>query len=488
MKTSMRQMIAATTAAAIATVGTLAMTAPVDAVSPNDSNVAAKMAAKKKNKKAPWYGMSGNAYGTLITAGSLGIRSDKTAHSYVGCTLKNKSMDTALVGADVLPNSTFLDLGVVDTRTIARKGKKAVKAGFPKGTKVATLSTAKVADVNLLGVGPLNLKLTGLSSEARAWVDKKGNFQTKHGYDILNIEANTGIGPLDELLNGSDNPLGTLIDLLVDGVVKDVIIDQVVNGVLKVAGLGEIRLGKSYGKKKAKQAWSNAVVLEVRLYGLDRIKSADDITVKLGHSRARVIKSLKPGRFSGYATGIQAELLDGVLQTARLGHQPLQCEGTDGKWIKEGIAGVDLLGLGLVKVDGVYTEVLGKGHKQAKGRAASRAEVAKIVVGGENGLVINAISSKAVVTRNRGGKLKRKTEVNLGDIFLGGNQIDLDQLLDPVLSGLDSVLSAIGIASVKTEVVKKDKNGVNVIGVQIKLLDGKGADIRIGDVRAGIRK
>lgn len=495
MKTSMRQFLAASTAAAIATAGTLAMSGPVDAAPTTDNQVGAKTLVKKtaakkakKNKKAPWYGMSGNAYGTLITAGSLGVRSDKTAHSYVGCTLKNKTMQTDLLGANVLPNSSFLDVGVVRTKTISRKGKKAVKAGFPKGTQAATLATSKVADITLAGLGPLNLKLTGLSSEARAWVDKNGNFQTKHGYDLVDIQANTGIKLLDDLLNTSTSPLGTLVDLLLDGVVKGVVIDQVVNGVLKIAKLGEIRLGKSYGKKKAKQAWSNAVVLEVRLYGLDGKKSDDDITVKLGHSRARVIKGLKPGKFSGYATGIQAELLDGVLQTARLGHQPLQCEGTDGEWLKEGVAGVDLLGLGLVKVDGVYTEVMGKGHKQKKAKAGSRAEVARVVVGGEKGLVINAIETKAVVKRNRGGKLTRNTSVNLGDIWLGGQQIDLDQLLNPVLHGLDAILEGIGIGSVKTQVVKKDRNGVNVIGLQIKLLDGKGADIRIGDVRAGIRK
>ncbi|WP_110208747.1 hypothetical protein [Nocardioides daejeonensis] len=483
MKLSARRFLAASTAAAVATVGTLAMTAPVDASAPTNQIVA------KKKAKQPRYGMSGNAYGTLITAGALGVASDKTAHSWVGCTLKNKGMDTALVGADVLPTSTFLDLGVVDTQTLARKGKKAVQAGFPKGTKAGTVSTAKVADVNLVGIGPLNLKLTGLSSEARAWVDKKGKFQTKHGYNILDIQANTGIPLLDDLLNTSTSPLGTLIDLLVDGVVKGVVIDQVVNGILKIAGLGEIRLGKSYGIKKKKEAWSNSVVLEVRLYGLDGKKSDDDITVKLGHSRARIVKGLKPGRFGGYASALHAELLDGVLQTANLSHQPLQCEGTNGKWLKESVAGVDLLGLGFVKVDGVYTEVLGKGKKRhGKATAGARAETAKIVVGGNNGLVVNAISSQAKVKRNKYGKLTRSTKVNLGDIYLGGQQIDLDQLLNPVLNGLDGLLSSIGIASIKTHVVRKNKNGVGVIALQIKLLDGKGADIKVGDVQAMIRK
>ncbi|WP_235735869.1 hypothetical protein [Nocardioides alcanivorans] len=484
MKLSVRRLLAATTAVAVASTGTLAMASTVNAA-PDDS--AKVVAAKKKANKAK-YGMSGNAYGTLITAGLLGVRSDKTSHSWVGCTARNKAMNSSLVGADVLPGSTFLDVGVVRTQTLARKGKKAVQAGFPKGTKAGTIATSKVADVKLAGLGPLNLKLTGLSSEARAWVNKNGQFQTKHGYNILDLQANTGIPALDDLLNNTNSPLKTLIDLLLDGVVKGVVIDQVVNGVLKIAGLGEIRLGKSYGIKKKKQAWSNAVVLEVRLYGADGKKSNDDITVKLGHSRARVVKGLEKGKFNGYASGLNGKLLDGVLQTARLAHQPLPCTGTAGKWTKEAVAGVDLLGLGFVKVDGVSTGVLGKPGKKKAGKAGSRSTTARVELGGPNGLVVSAITSKAIAKRNKAGKLKRNTKVNLGDIYLGGNRISLHQLLNPVINGLDGLLSQLGIASVKTGVVRKSKNGVGVIAVQIKLLDGKGADIKIGDVEARVVK
>lgn len=491
MKLSVRRLLAASTAAAVATAGTLAMTTTVDAAPGTVTKVAAKKVDKKKSKKAKKvsYGMSGRAFGTRITADALGVRSGKTAYSFVGCTTGNKARTESLLGADVLPNSSFLDVGVVRTQTLSRKGKKAVKAGFPKGTKAGTIASAKVADVTLAGLGPLNLKLEGLTSEARAWVTKKGTFRTSQAHKILDIHANTGIGPLDDLLNNSNSPLKSLIDVLTGRVLKDVLADQIVNGVLRITGLGEFNLSKSTSRANKKQALSAATVLQVRLYGTDGKRGGtDDINVQLGFARAKVMKGFEKGRFAGHATALHGNLLDGVLQTAQLSHQPIPCTGTNGKWIKEGVAGVDLLGLGLVKVDGVYTEVMGKRGKKKANTAGARSETARIVVGGEDGLVINAIASKAIAKRNKFGKVKRSTSVNLGDIYLGGNQIDLDQLLNPVVNGLDELLTTIGIASVKTHVVRKSKNGVGVIAVHIKLLDGKGADIKIGDVMAKVLK
>lgn len=495
MKFSVRRMLAVSTATAVAAVGTLALTAPVAAgtttaatAAAQAAPVAAKKAAKKKKKTV--YGMSARAFGTQINADALGVRSDRTAYSHVACTTGNRSKQESLVGANVLPDSSFLDVGVVRTQTLSRKGKKARKIGFPKGTKAGTLATSKVAEVTLAGVGPLNLKLEGLTSEARAWVNKKGKFKTSQKHGIVDLTANTGIAPLDELLNGSDSPLQVLIDLLTGSIVKPGI--EVVDGVLKAGGLGEISLGKSKTKTTKRNAISQATVLDIRLYGADRKPGgqgpeAGDIRVQLGLARAQVMKGFEKGRFGGQATALHAGVLDGVVGTAKLAYQPIPCTGTQGKTKKQGVAGVDLLGLGQVKVDTVYTTIMAKPGKKKAGKAVSRAETARVVVGGENGLVINAISAKAVAKRNKIGKLKRKTKVNLGDIKLGGTPIDLDQLLKPTLDVVDQLLS-IGIGSVKTHVKTRTGSGVRVIALQIKLLDGQLLDLKVGDVTAKVFK
>ncbi len=485
MKTSMRQYIAATTAAAIATAGTLAMTAPVDAAAPSD-NVAAKIAAKKKATKVK-YAMGGDAYGTQIKGGELGVNSGRTAHSFVHCNTTTKTRNTALVGGAVLPDNELLDLGVVKTSVKARKGAKAArKEGFPKGTKAATVSVSSVADIKLLNIAGLGLNIKALETEARAWVDKKGKFHTKERYTGAKIEAHTGIQAIDDLLDGL--PIGDLVDLLLDGILKDVVVNQVVNGVLTITGLGEIKLDKQKSKITKNEGRSVAKALEVRLYGTNG-KGNDDIVVTLGGTRARVLKGAESGLFGGGAYGLNANVLNGVLTTAKLADQPMPCAGTGGKWMSTGVANVDLLQAGLIKVDGVKSQVRTTGKSKKKKRTATaQARTARVEIGGSNGLVVEAITSTVKVVRNKAGKLTRKTTVDLGDIFLGGQQIDLDQLLNPVVDTVDQLLEAIGIASVKTGVVRKTKNGAGLIAIQVQLLNGNVADIKIGDVEARIRK
>ncbi|WP_343990136.1 hypothetical protein [Nocardioides dubius] len=489
MKTSMRHAIAAATAVAVASAGSLAMTGPVSA-SPAASSVAAKdgikvqAKKKKKKKKTTRYTMGGDAYGTEIVAGLLGLRSDRTAFSWVGCTQQNRQMSTALVGGSVLPGNAFLDLGVVRSSTKTRKGSAAKALGFPSNTAAASISSAKVADVRLGPADGPHLVITGLESEARAWVSKKGKFNTTQKYKTLNIDAKTGIAPLDQLLG--QQGLGGLLDLLLGNIVEPLI--DVVGGVLKVAGLGEISMGKGVSKERKNHAISYSTALEVRLYGTDMKRSADDIVVELGRSRARINRTNEPGRFGGYASALDATLLDGVLKTSKLAHQPVPCMGTGGAWKKSGVADVNLLGLGLVEVGAVTSAVQTKGTRRTTRTTKSKAQTARIAIGGNNGLVIEAITSEATAQRNRLGKLSTKSFVDVGSISVAGTKYSLGQLLNPVLSGLDGVLSGLGIASIKTHVKRKVKNGIGVIALQIKLLNGKGADVKIGDVEAKVSK
>ena len=430
------------------------------------------------------YAFTSFAYGTKVKAAAGELRSGRTAPSWIGCTRQaGKSRANEVLGVDAPNNNPLIDLGAITSRSATyKKAKQGIAAG--------TQSTSTVASV-VLGLqnpqipSPV-LTINGLTTTATAWATTDGKLHATTGSSVLDITLvvpPTGT-PLDaplaqllELVNGQVAPtLDQVIDLL-----------QQNSGAIEIPGLGKLELGYSRTAVGTRQAVALALSLRVTLYGLDGVAgSADDSTLKIGRSFARILGDMPHAVMGGSGWAADADLVGGTAHIGDIVPKQLPCQGTGGETRTKALAsatipGISLAGLG-GRANGRITDI-------GRVRAWTEGSVAHVALGsGDLTLTIDGIVGRVNLATDRRGRLvRRDTEgTSPGVLSFQGQSYPL-----PLGEAPELPAELAALISIQTGLIdQSDARGLKVTALRITLLDGTAAGtvVNLGNARANIQQ
>lgn len=376
------------------------------------------------------FGMKASGYGTRIRGGQIPADSADTGYTSTGCTTRiGRSGDNAVANVDLGGLGSVGTLST-DLRTEKVKG------------QIAAVSQHELAGIKLSLGGLASLSIQGLSTTARAYHDATG-FHATTDTQLAKIVVTIAGVPLSL-------PLPTL------------------NQPITVPGLLRISLGKSVIKEKGDFASARAKAVQIDIL-------ATGTTVKLASSYAEISDNILKGRLSGYANTTRAAVLGDLVTSGPQVKTLMPCRGTDGKVREKSLVGLSLPGV--LTVGAATSRQLGK---QTRTRAGGFEEAQLANVNLLNGtVVIDAIRGRVNVSRGPGGKLTANTKgTTIGSISVNGTETPLPDL---------GVLTIPGLLEIGTNVVEKIPNGLRVIAVQVKLLNGLGATINLGEAKMQVR-
>ena len=424
------------------------------------------------------------AYGTKVKAAAGELRSGRTAPSWIGCTRQaGRTRSNEVLGADAPDNNPLVHLGTV---TSSSRTYKAKKQGIAAGTE----STSTVASV-VLGAqnAPLPspvLTINGLTTTATAWATTDGKLHATTGSSVLDIDLT--VPPTGTPLDG---PLAQLLDL-VNGQVAPTLAQvlallQQNGGAIEIPGLGRLELGYARTGIGARQAAALALSLRVTLYGVDGVAgTADDSTLKVGRSYARILADMPHAVMSGAGWAADADLAGGTAHVGNIVPKLLPCQGTDGQTRTKALAAATLPG---VSLGGLQGRASGKISRIGKVRAWTEGSVAHVSLGsGDTTLTVDGIVGRVnLVTDRRGRIVRRDTEGTIPGVLTFQGQsytlpLDAPPELPPELAALISVQTGVTDQS--------DARGLQVTALRITLLEGTAAGtvVDLGNAKASIRE
>jgi hypothetical protein len=424
------------------------------------------------------------AYGTKVKAAAGELRSGRTAPSWIGCTRQaGKTRANEVLGVDAPNNNPMIDLGAITSQSSTYKKKK-------QGIAAGTRSTSTVASV-VLGVqnAPVPtpvLTIDGLTTTATAWATTDGKLHAATDSAVLDI--NLAMPPTGTPLDG---PLAQLLDL-VNGQVAPTL-DQVIallqqnSGAIEIPGLGKIELGYSRTAVGVRQAVALALSLRVTLYGLDGAAgTADDSTLKIGRSFARIIGNMPHAVMGGSGWAADADLVGGTAHIGDIVPKQLPCQGTDGETRTKALASATIPG---VNIAGLQGRANGKVTEKGRVIAWTEGSVAHVALGsGDTALTIDGVVGRVNLATDKRGRLKRRdTEGTIPGVLTFQGQsytLPLGEApeLPPELAALISIQTGVTDLS--------DARGLKVTALRITLLDGTAAGtvVNLGNARASIRE
>ena len=318
----------------------------------------AEAAAKETN-----YGFYAYAFGTDATAQQVGLSSGRTAFSLVACTRLAGKVDTrTLDAADAPANNPNLGIGAVSSKTET----------FKRGGDVGSESTNKIDNLALGASDGPHLIIKGLETTATAWANRGGRFHTSESFKLTDIISQTGQPEVDDELNQSDISIEDLFD----------VIRAQPNSSLLIPGVGRITLGGKAQTISSTLATSDAVALNVLLFGENQVQGGgDDVSVVIGHSHARVYSSVKAGVMDGHGYAADVNALDGSVGVDQLARQALDCDGTSGRVLENSAAGLSLGNADALSIGASSGRAFGEQHKKNSARAWTEGRVANLDLG-----------------------------------------------------------------------------------------------------------
>jgi len=430
------------------------------------------------------YAFTAFAYGTKVKAAAGELRSGRTAPSWIGCTRQaGKTRTNEVLGVDAPNNNPLVDLGAITSQSSTFKKKK-------QGIAAGTRSTSTVASV-VLGlqdaqVPTPELTINGLTTTATAWATTDGKLHASTDSSVLDI--NLVVPPTGTPL---DEPLAQLLALVDDQVAPT--LDQVVallqqnNGAIEIPGLGKLELGYSRTGVGARQAVALALSLRVTLYGLDGAAGgADDSTLKIGRSYARIIGDMPHAVMGGSGWAADADLVGGTAHIGDIVPKQLPCQGTDGETRSKALASATFPG---VSIAGLQGRANGRITDAGRVRAWTEGSVAHVALGsGEMALTIDGIVGRVnLATDKRGRLVRRDTEGTIPGVLTFQGQSHTLPLgeapeLPPELAALISIQTGV--------LDQSDARGLKVTALRITLLEGTAAGtvVNLGNAKASIRE
>lgn len=412
------------TTAALALGPTLAPAVSASEPTPRDgATTSSAPTVAEKSARTPFV-FKGNGFGTEVEGGQLPADSSRVALSSMACTSIAGRKNRNFVEESELPG-----LGTVRgvfSRVVSKQ----------KGGTTFQKSKHKVAEVVLGDTERGRLSLSGVVSTTTA------SFSAEEGWQA---SADTTIAGITFTPPGGDPQT-----LPIPSPGQSI----------PVPGLATITLGRMIEKpepaKKRSRAYAVGVVV-------DMIPSGT--TVKLARSMSKLEKGFKTGIFGGSAIPVKANVLGELAEVGRVVRMTMPCLGTDGELLEADAADVNL-GDQIVVQAASARQKGEQTRKKAVGTEVAR--IASLDLGGGS-LVLDAIESRAKVTRLANGRLKRSASAKVGSIT--GGDGDPQSLED--LDGLEIP----NLLRIETGLRKKIKDGIRIIGLRITLLDGTGAVI-----------
>ncbi len=376
----------------------------------------------------------GSGFGTKVIGGDVPADSARTGGKVLSCTnLGGITRGNEVVEAEV--PGTPLRLGVATTRlrTVAQPGRRTY----------ASVSRQTIARLQILETPLGSLSIAGLASTARA--------ESVRGE--LDATTNLEVGRLTLQPPGGGAP--------------QVFPGPTPNNPVTIPGLATVELGKPTTRVSADEAKAFASVLKITL-----IPTGTKITV--ANARARIERGIRSGIFKGFSTGVRGKALDGAL---RIGKNPLlqmPCVGTRGEREDRSLVGLDIGGQ-------IEVGAANVAHRSTNGRRAARgwerASVAEVSLGGGQ-LVIEAVQARAAVERT-GRKVLKKPTSSVGRVTFEG---------EPQEFPADGPMEIPGVATLTPQVLDLTRNGVEVIGLRVDLVDGDVAQLDLATARLNIGK
>jgi hypothetical protein len=405
------------------------------------------------------YGFQTLGYGTRGVSDSVGLRSARTAYSYILCTRLAGKEDQESIAEANLP-ATDPQVHVEGVRSTSSTFKT---SSGDKGTR----SVNNIAKVVLGPADSPHIVITSLRTESKVWADRSGTFHTENTVTSGDIGGQTGT-PLDEVLGQ------------VGAGVRDIIAEiQANGGSYEIPGLGTLHLGATDTTKRDRWARARATIFRLDL-------SSADTVITIGRSYARINRDLPAGVMhgAGYGADVPA-VLGGVLKVGRLGTKVLPCEGTRGETRSDSIAGLNLGNADALVLGALTGRVNGVQEKSGYARAWTEGEAASVRLGP---IVITGIKGHAQVTQTKAGRIHKTIRGStIGSLSTDGGQTT-QAIPDP-----GQAIEVPGVAKLTFFVKEKTKRSLFVTAVRIELLPGSSAGpagtvVRVGNARAAIQR
>jgi len=371
--------------------------------------------------------LGASGYGSQVSGGQIPVGSGTTGKAIIGCTNKAGLKRTNATTSVAIPGG----YGTLD-------GVKSTASTVQKGGTVSSTATHNIAKVVLAQSALGELDLTAVHSQARAWHDANGYHST----------SKATLGGISFTVGGSTHtyPIPS------PGQSQ------------AIPGLGSLSLGGPKNSHGAHQA--SAEVAGVKLH-ID----SSNTTITIADAQAHISDRTLNGIFQGVGSAVQAKAVQNYagVDPEPVLHMP--CQGTGGKVLQRSGASAPLSTSSLT-ASGLSTHE--QGSQTATGaKGYEEGDISHLDLGGGQ-LVVDARGGKVNVAWN---KTTHKWVVNskgtkAGSITAGGKSYSL-----PALDGL----SIPSVATFKTDVVHRGRHGGSVTALQIKLLDGSGAVINLGN-------
>ncbi|WP_345521815.1 choice-of-anchor P family protein [Nocardioides conyzicola] len=390
-------------------------------------------AHKPKDPNATPFALRAWGYSTRATGGDVPTDSGGTAWEVIGCTNRAGLHHTNNIAGVTLPG--LGTISAAKTRVWTTR----------KGGVVSSWARNTIGKV-VLSDSPLGtLTLNAVSSTARAYHDGS-KFKTSTNTDLARLTFAGPVGPAQDFpIPAPGRPV-------------------TIPGFAKVT----VAASNTPTTKNGARAYSNG--LKVELF-------ATHSTVRVAHAVAQILSGVQTGLFSGQSAAVTGNAASGVVGLGRNTLLKMPCQGTDGVVKTRSASSTDLGGqvaVGVAKSE----EMAKQNGKKAWGYTRSR--VASFSLGDQ--LRIEGIVGQVNVSRTGSHlrKLNRSTKgTTIGTIVVNG---------EPRKFPDTGVLEIPGVAKLQRSVTEKSKNGLSVIALRIKLLDGTGAVIDLGNARMQVRR
>ena len=427
------------------------------------------------------YGYESTAYGTRVTSEVAGLDSTRSAFSYLSCTRLAGRKDAETLASVELPSDDpYIRVEGIesDTRTFTDRA---------EGIAGGVTSSNRIAKVRLGNSTTPRLIINGLRTRSTAWATLDDKLRTSNEISSLDIaiegiteEPGTGT-PLDDLLEAVDGGIDQVVQALVDN-----------GGAIEIPGLGLVSFGfdRQVPKKNpgtARFAAASSFVLRVNLYGPDQAAGGgDDSLVGVGRSWARINRDLPAGVMQGVGYGINAQLLEGIVEVGKLGEQPLPCNGTEGETYTAPTAGIDFASAGQLVASGLQGRSNGVQGDSGRASAWTEGSVANLQLGP---LELRGIVGRANVAQDKSGRIVENNikGSSIGEIFVDGES---QGGLTPATVGEAPPIEIPGVAKIEFFVKQKTNRGMKVSAVVITMLpDTPGLSVvRLGNAAAHIKR
>ena len=415
-----------------------AMTATVLALVPQTGSAvtAAQAGAGDSGQVVTNFGMQASAFGTRVKGGDVPASSGRSAWAYLGCTkLAGVGRGNHLVG--IRPGDTGNVRGIDSSVGTYRRD------GAVHSRAVNKIASAEFS--NQSG----SLTINGLKAVADTWHDDRG-FHRSGSIRFLSIAAES---------NGQPVP------------VPD---DPREGQVVTIPGLATLTFFADGGRVSAHSAKAVVTALKVELIPTDTV-------VLLGNASAMIQDDVPTGILAGQGRAVDGSAFDGTVTTGKVPVQPLTCAGTDGEWVTNSTADVDIAGVAHLRALSASArgEQLDRSH--GYGRTLGRVGQATLTLPTGQELVIEAVVGQANVRKN-GDKLVRDIKgTRIGSITLDGLTQALPTPGDPLVIA--------GLVKVSAPIVEKTRYGIRMIAAPVTLFpgpDGGELVLNLGRARASL--